>query len=75
MAKFLKYKTFSLKVADEIATLAIQTCHKSGFQPVAICVMDQAGYPIVTKRADGCTVSIYIEYWYFVTCIISRASL
>jgi uncharacterized protein GlcG (DUF336 family) len=58
MAKFLKYKTFSLKVADEIATLAIQTCHKSGFQPVAVCVMDQAGYPIVTKRADGCAVSI-----------------
>jgi uncharacterized protein GlcG (DUF336 family) len=58
MTKFLQYKTFSLKVADEIATLAIQTCHKSGFNPVAVCVMDQAGYPIVTKRADGCAVSI-----------------
>lgn len=58
MTKFLQYKTFSLQVADEIATLAIQTCIKSGFKPVAVSVMDQAGYSIVTKRMDGCTVSI-----------------
>jgi uncharacterized protein GlcG (DUF336 family) len=60
MKAFLQYKTFTLQLADEIATLAIQTCYKNGFKPVAVCVMDQAGYPIVTKRADGCAVSIVV---------------
>jgi uncharacterized protein GlcG (DUF336 family) len=74
MKAFLQYKTLSLKVADEIATLAIQTCLKSGFKPVAVCVMDQAGYPIVAKRADGCTVSI-LNSGTADVCSIDRASL
>ena len=58
MSGILTTKTMSLAVADEIATLAIKACKTNGFKPISICVMDPAGHEIVTKRMDGCPVSI-----------------
>lgn len=58
MSGILTTKTMSLAVADEIATLAIKACKNNGFKPISICVMDPAGHEIVTKRMDGCPVSI-----------------
>lgn len=57
MASLLHFKTLPLSVADEMATLAIQTAKQHSFKPIAVCVMDASGYPIVTKRADGVAVS------------------
>ena len=58
MSGILTKKTLSLAIADEIATFAIQACKSNGFKPISICVMDPSGYEIVTKRMDGCPVSI-----------------
>jgi ABC-type phosphate transport system permease subunit len=58
MNGILTKKTLSLAIADEIATLAIQACKNNGFKPISVCVMDPSGYEIVTKRMDGCPVSI-----------------
>ena len=55
----LQYKTLSLDVADEIASKAIQTAKDNGFNPIAICVLDHAGNPIVAKRMDGCPNRAY----------------
>ena len=55
MSGFLYYKTLTLEVADEIATAAIDTAKMNGFNPLAVCVLDAAGVPIVMKRMDQCT--------------------
>jgi uncharacterized protein GlcG (DUF336 family) len=57
MSNFVTFKTLSLKVADEIAALAVQTAQRNAFPPIAVCVMDVSGNPIVTKRMDSCPVS------------------
>jgi uncharacterized protein GlcG (DUF336 family) len=54
MSGFLHYKTLSLEVADEIASHAIQTAKDNGFNPLAVCVLDAAGVPVVMKRMDQC---------------------
>jgi uncharacterized protein GlcG (DUF336 family) len=52
-------KSLDLALADEIASLAILTCGRNAFNPVAVCVMDPAGNEIVTKRMDGCPAIAY----------------
>lgn len=59
MASFIRYKTLSLKVADEIASLTIQAAQRNAFAPIAVCVMDATGFPIVTKRMDDCPPRVY----------------
>jgi uncharacterized protein GlcG (DUF336 family) len=61
MSPFLKFKTLSLRAADEIASLAIQTAQRNSFAPVAVCVMDSSGYPIVSKRMDNCPAKAYTK--------------
>jgi uncharacterized protein GlcG (DUF336 family) len=58
-SSFVRFKTLSLKVADEIASIAISTAQKNAFAPIAVCVMDSTGYPIVTKRMDACPPRVY----------------
>jgi uncharacterized protein GlcG (DUF336 family) len=52
---FLHYKTLTLEVADQIAATSIETAKLHGFNPLAVCVLDAAGVPIVMKRMDHCT--------------------
>ena len=54
---YLQLKTLSLKAADDIASRCVQIALKNSFNPVAVCVMDAGGAPIVTKRMDNCPVS------------------
>ena len=70
MTRLLTTKSLSLAIADEIASLAIEAATTQGFNPISICVMDSAGAEIVTKRMDGCPVSIvmYFVSFYHVTC-------
>eukprot|EP00542_Grammatophora_oceanica_P020713 CAMPEP_0194052360 /NCGR_PEP_ID=MMETSP0009_2-20130614/45182_1 /TAXON_ID=210454 /ORGANISM="Grammatophora oceanica, Strain CCMP 410" /LENGTH=174 /DNA_ID=CAMNT_0038699909 /DNA_START=167 /DNA_END=691 /DNA_ORIENTATION=- len=56
---FITYKTITLDVADQIASIAIETAKKNGFNPMAVCVLDATGVPIVTKRMDHCTGPAY----------------
>jgi uncharacterized protein GlcG (DUF336 family) len=58
-SSFVRFKTLSLKVADEIASITISTAQKHAFAPIAVCVMDSTGYPIVTKRMDACPPKVY----------------
>ncbi len=58
MSGLLTTTTLSLAAADEIATLAIKACQSNEFKPISICVMDPFGHEIVTKRMDGCPVSL-----------------
>jgi uncharacterized protein GlcG (DUF336 family) len=59
MTSFVRFKTLSLKVADEIASQAIHTAQVNGFNPIAVCVMDSTGFPIVTKRMDFCPPRVF----------------
>lgn len=59
MASFLRFKTLSLKVADDIASKAIQVAERNAFSPIAVCVMDANGNAIVTKRMDHCPANVY----------------
>ena len=59
MSSFVRFKTLSLKVADEIASKAIHTAQVNGFNPIAVCVMDSTGFPIVTKRMDFCPPRVF----------------
>jgi uncharacterized protein GlcG (DUF336 family) len=56
---FSQWKSLSLKSADEIASKAISIAERNKFAPVAICVMDAVGHPIVTKVMDGCPPMAY----------------
>ena len=57
MSGLLVTKTLSLRVADEIATLAVEAASINGFNPVTVYVLDTAGNTIVQKRMDDCPVS------------------
>jgi len=52
-------KSLSLAAADEIASLAVAAAQQNSFSPVCVCVLDSAGYEIVTKRMDGCPPIAY----------------
>mmetsp|Transcript_1327 Transcript_1327/g.1684 ORF Transcript_1327/g.1684 Transcript_1327/m.1684 type:complete len:165 (+) Transcript_1327:169-663(+) len=56
---YIQLKTLSLKAADDIASRCVQIALKNAFNPVAICVMDSGGAPIVTKRMDNCPPMAY----------------
>ena len=58
MSGIISKKALSLKVADEIASAAIEVCKRNAFKPISVCVMDPSGYAIVTKRMDDCPVSL-----------------
>lgn len=58
-SSFIRFKTLSLKVADEITSNAIHTAQINGFSPIAVCVMDSTGFPIVTKRMDYCPPRVF----------------
>jgi uncharacterized protein GlcG (DUF336 family) len=60
MSNFLHYKTLSLEVADEIASHTVETAKLNGFSPLAVCVLDAAGVPIVIKRMDQCTGPAFV---------------
>ena len=45
----------TLQEADRIAGEALGVAAGRGFKPVAICVLDVGGNPIVVKRQDGAT--------------------
>jgi uncharacterized protein GlcG (DUF336 family) len=49
-------QTFSLSIADEIATKALTVCAKNGFAPMAVSIVDTSGHVIVSKRMDNCPV-------------------
>ena len=55
-SRFQVIKTLTLQVADELANKAVEAALRNNFHPIAICVMDPFGYPIVTKRMDACPV-------------------
>jgi uncharacterized protein GlcG (DUF336 family) len=45
----------TLEEADAIATAGLAAAGSRGLKPVAICVLDPGGHPIVIKRQDGAT--------------------
>lgn len=57
-SRFQIIKSLTLQVADEIANKAVEAAVRHHFHPIAVCVMDPFGYPIVTKRMDGCPVGV-----------------
>ena len=57
-SQFLSSETLPLSVADEMASIAVETCKSKGFKPVSVCVLDNSGYVIVSKRCDGCSVRV-----------------
>lgn len=59
MSSFVRFKTLSLKIADEMASKAIQSAERNAFSPIAVCVMDATGNTIVTKRMDHCPANVF----------------
>ena len=76
MSGFITTRSLNLKVADEIASLAVEAATKNGFSPISICVMDPAGAEIVTKRMDGCPAIAYpkISAAKATTCVATKIS-
>jgi uncharacterized protein GlcG (DUF336 family) len=76
MSGFISTKSLNLRVADEIASLAIKAATENGFKPISICVMDPSGHEIVTKRMDGCPAMAYpkISAAKANTCVSTKSS-
>jgi len=76
MSGLLVTKTLSLRVADEIATLAVQAASANGFNPVTVYVLDSAGNTIVQKRMDDCPAMAYpkIAFAKANTCVSMKSS-
>lgn len=76
MSGLITTKSLNLKVADQIASLAVEAATKNGFKPVSVCVMDPAGAEIVTKRMDGCPAMVYpkISAAKANTCVSTKTS-
>jgi len=76
MSGIIIVKTLSLKVADEIASNAIEAALRNAFKPISVCVMDPSGYSIVTKRMDGCPAMVYpkISFAKANTCVSTKMS-
>ena len=53
----LTTRTLSLAVADEISSLVVKAALANDFNPISVCILDNAGNEIVTKRMDACPVS------------------
>mmetsp|Transcript_19144 Transcript_19144/g.26949 ORF Transcript_19144/g.26949 Transcript_19144/m.26949 type:complete len:177 (+) Transcript_19144:131-661(+) len=66
----------SLRVADEIATKAIEIAIANSFKPISVCVMDPSGHAIVTKRMDDCPPIAYpkISFAKANTCVSTKSS-
>jgi uncharacterized protein GlcG (DUF336 family) len=60
-SSLITFRTLSLKAADEIASFAIQIAQRNAFAPIAVCVMDASGYPIVSKRMDKCPAKAFAK--------------
>jgi uncharacterized protein GlcG (DUF336 family) len=43
----------NLADADQIVQLALEAAAERGFPPLAVCVIDVTGEPVVLRRADG----------------------
>ena len=55
-------KVLTLKVADKLATSAIQKCISKKFAPITVVVLDAAGHTVVSKRMDGCSPVGYTQF-------------
>ena len=71
MALF-RTKRLTLAIADEMATLAVSAAKANKFAPIAVTVMDPDGGEIVTKRMDGCPVSVLVPAGYVVSTQTAR---
>jgi hypothetical protein len=56
----LTTRTLSLAVADEISSLVVKAALANKFNPISVCILDNAGNEIVSKRMDGCPVSVVL---------------
>mmetsp|Transcript_16525 Transcript_16525/g.22646 ORF Transcript_16525/g.22646 Transcript_16525/m.22646 type:complete len:175 (-) Transcript_16525:73-597(-) len=76
MSGLLITKSLSLKVADQIASAAIETAIQQSFKPISVCVLDPAGHAIVTKRMDGCPAIAFpkISHAKANTCVATKIS-
>ena len=54
-AQFDYVPILGLSHADVIANNVIEICHRNGFNPITVHVLDASGHTLVAKRMDGCS--------------------